>query len=41
MALAIVPAVRGFGDHPSWEPAPWPREAEVIGEVRWASRTFE
>ena len=27
-------------DHPSWEPAPWPREAEVIGEVRWASRTF-
>ena len=28
-------------DHPSWEPVPWPREAEVIGEVRWASRTFE
>ena len=28
-------------DHPSWEPAPWPREAEVIGEVRWASLTFE
>ena len=27
-------------DHPSWEPAPWPQEAEVIGEVRWASRTF-
>ena len=27
-------------DHPAWEPAPWPREAEVIGEVRWASRTF-
>ena len=28
-------------DHPSWQPVPWPREAEVIGEVRWASRTFE
>ena len=27
-------------DHPAWEPAPWPREAEVVGEVRWASRTF-
>ena len=27
-------------DHPSWEPAPWPRHAQVIGEVRWASRTF-
>ena len=22
-------------DHPSWKPAPWPREAKVIGEVRW------
>ena len=30
-----------LSDHPSWEPAPWPREAEVIGEVRWASLTFE
>ena len=28
-------------DHPSWEPVPWPREAEVVGEVRWSSRTFE
>ena len=28
-------------DHPSWEPLPWPPEAEVVGEVRWASRTFE
>ena len=28
-------------DHPSWEPVPWPREAEVVGEVRWASLTFE
>ena len=28
-------------DHPSWQPMPWPREAEVVGEVRWASRTFE
>ena len=30
-----------LSDHPSWEPVPWPREAEVVGEVRWASRTFE
>ena len=30
-----------LSDHPSWEPAPWPRDADVIGEVRWASRTFE
>ena len=28
-------------DHEKWEPLPWPREAEVIGEVRWASRTFK
>ena len=28
-------------DHPSWEPVPWPQDAEVVGEVRWASRTFE
>ena len=28
-------------DHPSWQPLPWPREAEVVGEVRWSSRTFE
>ena len=27
-------------DHPSWEAVPWPREAELVGEVRWASRTF-
>ena len=30
-----------ISDHPSWEPVPWPREAEVVGEVRWSSRTFE
>ena len=30
-----------LSDHPSWEPVPWPREAEMVGEVRWASRTFE
>ena len=30
-----------LSDHPSWEPMPWPREAEVMGEVRWASRTFK
>ena len=28
-------------DHPSWQPVAWPRGAEVVGEVRWASRTFE
>ena len=28
-------------DHPSWENAPWPPQAKVIGEVRWASRTFK
>ena len=27
-------------DHPAWEPVPWPDDAEVIGEVRWAARTF-
>ena len=30
-----------LSDHPSWETVPWPREAAAIGEVRWASRTFE
>ena len=29
-----------LSDHPSWKSAPWPRGTEVIGEVRWASRTF-
>ena len=28
-------------DHSSWENAPWPPQATVIGEVRWASRTFK
>ncbi|MCY4658976.1 MAG: S24 family peptidase [Acidobacteria bacterium] len=27
-------------DHPAWQPVPWPRDAEVVGEVRWAARTF-
>ena len=29
-------------DNPSgaWPPVPWPDDAEVIGEVRWAARTF-
>ncbi len=28
-------------DHPSWSDVPWPQQATVIGEVRWASRTFK
>ena len=27
-------------DHPSWEPAPWPDEAALIGEVKWMARTL-
>ena len=27
-------------DHPAWLPRPWPADAELIGEVRWMSRTF-
>ena len=29
-------------DNPSgeWPPVPWPDDAEVVGEVRWAARTF-
>ena len=27
-------------EHSAWEPLPWPRGAEVIGEVRWMARTF-
>ena len=29
-------------DNPSgeWPPVPWPTDAEVIGEVKWAARTF-
>ena len=27
-------------EHPAWPPTSWPNETEVIGEVRWAARTF-
>ena len=27
-------------DHPSWPPVPWPKDAPVIGEVRWKARTL-
>ena len=27
-------------DHPDWEPRPWPASAEILGQVRWATRTF-
>ena len=29
-----------LSDNPAWPPAPLVEEAEVIGEVRWAARTF-
>ena len=29
-----------LSDNPYWPVAPWPEGAEVIGEVRWAGRTF-
>ena len=29
-----------LSDHPSWEPAMWPRDAVVIGEVKWMARTL-
>ena len=28
-------------DHPDWEPRPWPASAGILGQVRWATRTFE
>ena len=27
-------------ENEDWEPVPWARDTEVIGEVRWAARTF-
>ena len=27
-------------DHPAWEPVPWPRDAVVIGEVKWMGVTL-
>ena len=29
------------GDHPDREPRPWPASAAILGQVRWATRTFE
>ena len=31
-----------MSDNPTgeWPPVPWPDDAEVVGEVRWAARTF-
>ena len=28
-------------DHPDWEPRPWPASAGIVGQVRWATRTFQ
>ena len=29
-----------ISDNPYWPPAPWPYDADIIGEVRWVARTF-
>ena len=29
-----------ISDNPYWPPAPWPGAARIVGEVRWAARTF-
>ena len=32
-----------ISDHPdkrTWPNRPWPPEAEIVGEVAWAARTF-
>ena len=29
-----------LSDHPAWEPVPWPRDAVVIGEVKWMGMTL-
>lgn len=29
-----------LSDHPAWKSAPWPADAEVIGEVKWMARTL-
>ena len=29
-----------LSDNPYWPPAPWPEDAQIVGEVRWAARTF-
>ena len=28
------------GDNPAWGPVPWPDNSLIVGEVRWAARTF-
>ena len=28
-------------DHADREPRPWPASAEILGQVRWATRTFQ
>ena len=35
-----VDAWRLESDHPAWPPVPWPPDAEMLGEVQWAARTF-
>ena len=29
-----------LGDHPAFEPIPWPEDAEVLGEVKWMARNL-
>ena len=29
---------RLVSDHPAWSPIPWPDDAKIVGEVRWAAR---
>ena len=29
-----------LSDHPAWEPAPYPDDAEIIGQVVWTARTL-
>ena len=29
-----------LSEHPSWEPVPWPREAEMIGQAVWTARSL-
>ena len=29
-----------LSDHPAWEPAPWPADAEALGEVKWMARAL-
>ena len=29
-----------LSEHPSWEPAAWPSDAETIGQVVWTARSL-